>query len=106
MTARPEPLLTRAAVVTIIGTLAGLLVHFAGGHVSAWLDTNKDWIAGAVVAVGPILTGLLTRPHVTANSDPVAKDGTPLIPAGSAAAVPDAGLDAALAEADAIYPQP
>jgi hypothetical protein len=59
-----EPVLTRAAVVTVISILSALLIKTGGGDVSAWLDQNGDLIAGAVLAVAPLISGLLARRHV------------------------------------------
>jgi hypothetical protein len=60
-----EPVLTRAAVVTVISILSALLIKIGGGDVSAWLDQNSDLLAGAVLAVAPLVAGLLARRHVT-----------------------------------------
>jgi hypothetical protein len=80
-----EPVLTRAAVVTVISILSALLIKTGGGDVSAWLDQNSDLLAGAVLAVAPLVAGLLARRHVTpvrpAQAPQVHADGLSALPA-------------------------
>lgn len=97
--ARPQPLLTRAGVVSVISTLSALLVHFNGGHVADWLNVNQDLIAGAILAVSPSVTALLTRRHVTPVASPQSADGVPLIPAGQ----PELDPGSVLAVAESIH---
>lgn len=105
-----EPLLNRANIVTLISGLSALLVHTNGGTVSDWLNVNADAVAAVILLVAPLFTALLARRHVTPVVAPRAADGTPLVPAGSVAAVASAveapAIDAAavLAAAEAIHP--
>lgn len=94
-----EPLLTRAGIVTAISVLAALLVHVGAGSVSTWLGGHANEIAGLVLAAGPIVSGLLARPHVTPVAAPKDNAGNLLTPAAQPLEVSDA-----LAAADAIYP--
>lgn len=91
---QPEPVLTRAAIVTVISVLVALLVKVGAGDVSTWLEQNEDVIAGAVLAVGPIVAGWLARRHVTPTvaGSPAGTDGdTSDLPAvdGDPVDVPD-----------------
>lgn len=99
---RPQPVLTRAAVVTIISVLSALLVAVGAGSVADWLTAYADTIAGVILAAGPLVSAVLARGKVTPVDAPQNSDGVKLVPAGSAAAT----LDAAnvLAEADSIHP--
>lgn len=96
-----EPLLTRAGIVTAISVLAALLVHLGAGSVSDWLAAHSDQIAGVLLAVGPLVTGLLARAHVTPVASPKDNAGNRLVPATQ-----QLDVSAALAAADAIYPGP
>jgi len=99
---RPTPLLTRSTVVTIISVLSALLVKTDAGHVSAWLDENSNWIAGAILGLSPAVSGFLVRPHVTPVADPRNNDGERLAPVGAAAATLDAAV--VLAHMQALHP--
>jgi hypothetical protein len=108
-----QPLLTRAGIVTALSVLAALLVHLGAGNVSDWLGEHADQIAGLLLAVGPIVTGLLARAHVTPVASPKDNAGNRLVPAatsvksattGQLLAVPvddDGSVQAALASWDA-----
>jgi hypothetical protein len=98
---QPEPVLTRAGIVTVIAVLSALLVSVGGGKVSGWLDQNSNTVAGLILAVAPLVSAVLARVHVTPSARPKAKDGTPLVPVGSLAAS-NAVVDVALARVKAI----
>lgn len=59
----PEPILTRAGIVTAITVLAAVLVHVGAGNVSVWLYQHRDQLAGGLLAVGPTMTAVLARRH-------------------------------------------
>jgi hypothetical protein len=110
-TKRPQPILTRARIITALAILSALLVKVGAGSVPAWLDEYSAWIAGAVLAVGPLVTGYLARRHTTPTSSPRDNDGNQLVPVGTAAAEVDDGgseaasvVDEALADAERIHP--
>jgi hypothetical protein len=92
-----EPVLTRAGVVTVISILSALLIKTGGGDVSAWLDQNSDLIAGAVLAVAPLVSGLLARRHVTpvtpAQAPQALADGLSALPAPITPATLKTGSD-------------
>lgn len=84
MSSRPEPVLTRAGIITVISVLSALLVKTGGGSVSSWLDANSDLVAGLILAAAPVITGVLARFHVAPISDPrvAAALTLPAVPAG------------------------
>lgn len=82
-TAQPEPVLSRATIVTVITVLAALLVKVGGGQVSTWLDQNADLIAAIILAVGPLVSAYLARRKVTPVASPKDDKGNKLTPAGS-----------------------
>jgi hypothetical protein len=96
-----EPLVTRANIVALVGVLSAALIHTNHGAVSAWLGGNADLLAGAVLAVAPLVTALLARKHVTPVSAPKGADGTPLLPSGSG---PSATVTAPVNGVSDIYP--
>lgn len=85
---RPEPVLSRAAVVTALSVLGAVLVRIGLPDAAGWLADYRDVIAGVVLAVAPVVTGYLARRHVTPLSSPRSADGVELVPADPAA--PDA----------------
>lgn len=87
----PEPILTRAGIVTAITVLAAVLVHVGAGNVSVWLFEHRDQIAGGLLAVGPTVTAVLARRHTR----PIVETG-PLIEA--------TGITAANMHTDAVEP--
>jgi hypothetical protein len=97
---RPQPLLTRAQVVTAITVLTALLVKVGLGQVADVLDRYEDPIAGLVLAAAPLVTAFLARRHVTPKTSPQDDDGNDLVPAGSTQDA-DAAARAALAQAEA-----
>ena len=108
-----EPLLTRSTVITVISVLSALLVKAGGGSVSVWLYQNSDTIALLVLAVGPVVTALMSRKHVTPVAAPQNNAGVKLVPVTDVNPVvvvkepftPPAAVDY-LAQADAIHPSP
>lgn len=105
---RPEPLLTRAGIVSGASGLISLLVTLGvlPAALGSQLTTATEVTVGAVftviAVVGPLVHAFVSRSAVTPVSSPVDADGNELVPAGSARAVLDA--ENALAEADAIHP--
>lgn len=99
---RPQPVLTRSTLTTVIAVLSALLAHYGLASAGVWLDGHSDAIAGAVLAAGPTVSALLARRHVTPLAAPVDADGNELVPAGSAPATIDAAR--VLAETNAIHP--
>lgn len=98
---RPQPVLTRAAVVTVLTVLSALLVQLGAGDVSVWLDEHSELIAGVVLAAGPTVSAWLARRHVTPTAAPRANDGTKLVRADKVVTpAPLLDADAALAAAD------
>lgn len=75
---QPEPVKTRAYIVTAIGTLSALVVHWHGGVYSTWLDEHKDEIATAILVAGPTVSAWLARKHVTPVVSPKSADGESL----------------------------
>lgn len=100
---QPQPILTRAGVVTAITVLAAVLVRLHLGSVASWLTDAEDPLAGAILAAGPVYTAFLARRHVTPLEQPKDNVGNDLVPAGSTADT-DAAAAAALAQAEATYP--
>lgn len=86
-TARPEPVLTRAGIITAIAVLSALCVQLGAGDVSVWLGAHKDLISTVLLAASPLITALLARLHVTALLDPQDNEGNALVPVGSVAAI-------------------
>lgn len=103
-TKRPQPLLTRAGVVTVITVLAALLVRLHLGSLAPWLTDAQDPLAGLILAAGPVYTALTSRRHVTPLSSPKDAAGNDLVPAGSTADT-DAAAAAALAIAETLFPK-
>lgn len=102
-TKRPEPLVTRAHVVTALAVLTALLVKVGLGQVADALTQYEDPIAGVVLAAAPLVTAYLARRHVTPKSSPQDDAGNELVPAGSTQDT-DAASAAALAAAEQTYP--
>lgn len=100
---QPQPVLTRAGIVTVLAVLSALLVHFGAPSWGAWVDAHSSWIAGAILTVAPPVSAWLARRHVTPLASPKDNDGNDLVPAGSTRDT-DAAAAAALAQAEAIYP--
>lgn len=100
---QPQPVVTRAGIITALSVLSALLVHVGAGSVSTWLSVNSDAIAGAILGAGPLVSALLARQHVTPVESPRAADGTKLVPTGSESAQAGSS-DAALEAANAIHP--
>jgi hypothetical protein len=98
---QPQPVLTRAAIVTVVHVLAALLVEAGAGRVSSWLDARANLIALVILAAAPLVSAFLARRHVTPNARPRAADGTRLVPAGSTEAA-SAVVELALAKVRAI----
>lgn len=102
---QPEPVLTRAAVVTALSVLSALLVKSGAGDVSAWLSVHSDEVAGAVLAVGPAVSAWLARKHVTPLLSPKNAAGEKLETA-SLPDVSDITPDAVAPDASDIQPAP
>jgi hypothetical protein len=100
---RPQPLVTRAQVVTALAILTALLVKVGLGQVADVLNQYEDPIAGVILAVAPLVTAYLSRRHVTPKVSPQDDAGNDLVPAGSTVDT-DAAAAAALANAEATYP--
>lgn len=119
---QPQPVLSRTAIVHLIAVLSALCVKLGAGNVSAWLDAHSTVIAAVILVVSPFVSGFLASRHVTPLSSPKAADGTRLVPesqgivgtvehtlaplASAVAAVSAMDVEAALAEAEAIFPAP
>lgn len=99
---QPQPLLTRAGIITALAVLSSLLVHLGLGNVASALDSYVDPLAAVILSVAPLVSAYLGRRHVTPVAAPRDNDGNELVPAGSAPAVLDAAI--ALAEANEIHP--
>jgi hypothetical protein len=99
---QPQPLLTRAGIVSAIHVLAALCVSLGAGKVSTWLGAHSSAIASLILALAPLVLAVVARRHVTPVSAPRNQAGLKLVPVGSAAATLDAAN--ALAQADATYP--
>lgn len=108
-TSRPEPLLTRAGVVSVIGGLVSLLVTLGlfssdlGNEVNGYVETIVGAVFTIISVAGPLVHAIASRGVVTPLADPVDAAGNQLVPAGSPADV-TADVADALAEADSIYP--
>lgn len=100
---RPQPLLSRAGVVTALTVLAAVLVRLNLDGLASWLTDLEDPIAGVILAAGPLSSAIAARRHVTPVDSPKDNAGNDLVPAGSTADT-DAAAAAALAQADAIHP--
>lgn len=100
---QPEPLLSRARVITVIAALAALLIKLNLGDLAGELVQYEDPIAGIVLIVAPYVTARLARKHVTPVASPRDSDGGVLAAVGSPVHVSSI-LDAALAEAEEIFP--
>ena len=74
-TVRPRPVLIYTAVVV------GLQTFLALGGSSERIDEDVLWWLQALLAVGSAVGGALLQGVVTPLSDPMSKDGRPLIPA-------------------------
>lgn len=105
-TRRPQPVLSRTAIVHVIAVLCAVLVKLGAGDVSAWLDGHSDLIAGGVLLVSPFVSAFLAARKVTPLSAPQSADGTPLVPDPGALSVRTvaADVEAALEAAAAIHP--
>lgn len=106
---QPQPVLTRAGIVTVIHVLAALCVSLGAGKVSGWLGNHADLIAAVILAAAPLVAGFLARRHVTPLSSPRNAAGEKLAPVSSLTATAQvaeaaSAADQALAEADAIHP--
>lgn len=101
---QPQPVLTRAGIVTALAVLSALLVHFGAASAGSWVDAQSGWLAGLILAGSPVVTGWLARKHVTPTASPKDDAGNDLVPAGSTADT-DAAARAALAVAEAIFPK-
>lgn len=105
---RPQPLVTRAHVVALVGGLVmalvtlGVIPAATGEQIT---DAANDGIGGAGVLVAllaPYVHTWLSRPAVTPVADPKNDGGQRLVAEGSSRATVDATV--ALAEAERIYP--
>lgn len=106
--ARPQPVMNSAAITSAISGLVSLVVTL--GILPQTVGLQIDSAVGATVSavslvlstVPVVVHAVQARGKVTPTSSPQANDGTPLVPAGSAAASSDAAV--ALAEAERIAP--
>jgi len=99
----PEPVATRAGVVTALAVLSALLVKAGASDVSVWLTQNSDWISGAILAAAPVASGWLARGHVTPVADPRDEAGNKLAPVLPVTPVSVDSVDV-LAVANTIHP--
>jgi hypothetical protein len=108
-TKRPQPLLTRAHVTGAIHALGaelvtlGVLTPAVEGQVETRVLVAINIAAPILGYLGPIITALVSRKHVTPTSSPRDNAGNELVPAGSTADT-DAAAAAALAVTEATYP--
>jgi hypothetical protein len=100
---QPQPVMTRAAIVTALTVLSALLVKVGLGDIAHELVALEDPIGGLILAGGTLYSAAIARKHVTPVASPRAVDGSPLVVAGSAAHVLSATA-AALAAAEEIFP--
>ncbi|WP_329105530.1 hypothetical protein OG792_32880 [Micromonospora sp. NBC_01699] len=98
-----QPIVTRAAIVSGVGTVVALLALF-GVDVPAPISAA---VVGVLVIVAPFAVALLARRHTTPISDPQDANGSPLVPAVSAGQEADggAGANSFSPEADAYTPE-
>jgi hypothetical protein len=75
-----EPLLTTAAITSVVSAALALLVSFGLG-----IDpTQTEAIMGFVGVVAPFVVAYLARKHVTPVADPKDHNGSPLAPESDA----------------------
>lgn len=82
--ARPRPVLTSASITGAIQGVAGVLAFLGLATQASDLNGEAQGIGSAVIALvtvgGNVIHGLHAQSKVTPVADPVAPDGTKLVP--------------------------
>lgn len=111
---QPEPVLTRAGVVTAISGLSAALAYVGLPDIADALSSYSAPIAGVILVVGPVVTAWLARRHVTPVASPRTADGSKLVveapvtlpvpPIGDSAESYPLGMPTSLPDAAAVTP--
>lgn len=78
---QPEPVMTRAGIVTAIAVLSALLIHVGLPQIADYLTNLADPIAGVLLAGSTLYSAFLARRHVTPVASPQDNAGAKLAPA-------------------------
>jgi hypothetical protein len=106
---QPQPVLTRAHVTGAINALGtelvtlGVVTPALENKAAGWVLVGLNVGAALVAYLGPLVTALASRNHVTPLASPKDSAGNDLVPSGSTADT-NAAAAAALAQAEALYP--